>query len=56
MYNVMFEQRQSQLDRLEDAGVVKYGEHANSVPKAAQGTLRNRIANSLREVIRGGGR
>jgi len=55
MFN-MFEIRQSQMDRLEDAGIVKYGEQANSIPKADRGTLRNRFARSLRDVVRGGTR
>lgn len=54
MYNVMIEIRQSQNDRLEDAGVIKYGEGFNSVPKAARGTLRSRVVNSLRDVLRNG--
>lgn len=56
MYNVMFDVRQSQMDRLEDAGIIKHGEHANSLPKADRGTLRTRFARSLRDVIRGGAR
>lgn len=56
MNNVMFDVRQSQLDRLEDAGVIKYGERVNSLPKAERSTLRMRFARSLREVLRGGAR
>lgn len=55
MFNIS-DVRQSQMDRLEDAGIVKYGERANSIPKADQGTLRSRFARSLREVILGGAR
>lgn len=56
MYNIMFDLRQSQNDRLEDAGVIKYGERVNSIPKAGRTTLRSRINNGIREVIRGGAR
>ncbi len=56
MYNIMFELRQSQNDRLEDAGVIKYGKYENSIPKANKGTLRSRINNGIREVLRGGAR
>jgi len=54
--NNMMEFRQSQNDRLEDAGVVRYGEHVNSIPKHDHGTLRSRIIRSVREVLRGGAR
>ncbi len=54
--NNMMEFRQSQLERLEDAGVVKFGAHSNSIPKTNRGTLRTRIARSVREVLRGGAR
>lgn len=51
--NNFMEFRQSQNDRLEDAGVIRYGEHVNSIPKANKSTFRSRIARSLREVLRG---
>lgn len=54
--NNMMEFRQSQLERLEDAGVIRHGEHAHSVPKADRGTLRTRILRSVRDVLRGGAR
>ncbi len=54
--NNFMEFRQSQNDRLEDAGVIRYGERMNSIPKANRGTLRSRIARSLREVLRGSAR
>lgn len=53
MYNIMFDVRQSQMDRLEDAGIIKYGEQANSIPKVDRGTLRTRFARSLRDIVRG---
>jgi hypothetical protein len=51
MYNTMFDFRQSQLDRLEDAGVIKLGERANSIPKAQRGTMRSRVMRQVREVL-----
>lgn len=47
----MMDFRQSQLERLEDAGVVKYGENVNSVPKTNSGTFRSRIIRGVREVV-----
>jgi len=54
--NNMMEFRQTQNERLEDAGVIRYGEHVNSIPKYQQGTLRSRILQTVRDVLRGGAR
>ena len=52
----MMDFRQSQNDRLEDAGVIKYGERVNSTPKTNISTLRNRIVRTVRDVLNGGAR
>jgi len=51
MNDFMFDFRQSHADRLEDAGIVKYGEHVNLMPKAPKGTMRSRILKQVRHVL-----
>ena len=56
MFYNMSDIRQSQADRLEDAGVIKFGERANSMPKAQKGTMRSRVIRQVREVLLNKGR
>lgn len=56
MNDFMFDFRQSQADRLEDAGVIKFGERANLIPKAHKGTMRSRIIRQVRQVLLKDGR
>ncbi|GEM_PF-2082022 len=51
MNDFMFDFRQAHADRLEDAGVIKYGERANMIPKAQKGTMRSRIIRQVRQVL-----
>lgn len=51
MFNIMFDVRQSQADRLEDAGVIKFGDRANSIPKIQKGTMRSRVIREMRQVL-----
>ena len=56
MHGFMFDIRQSQADRLEDAGVIKYGEHVNSFPKSQRDTMRSRVIRQIREILSANGR
>ena len=51
MFSYNFDVRQAHADRLEDAGVIKYGDRANSMPKAQQGTMRSRILRQVSLII-----
>ena len=51
MNDFMFDFRQSQADRLEDAGVIKFGERANMMPKAQKTTMRSRIVRQVRVML-----
>ncbi len=51
MSDFMFDFRQAHTDRLEDAGIIKYGEHTNLMPKAQKGTMRTRIIRQVRQVL-----
>ena len=50
MYDLMYV-RQAHQDRLEDAGVVKYGEYENSPLKTHKGTMRSRVARQIHTLL-----
>jgi hypothetical protein len=51
MFYNMSDIRQSQIDRLEDAGVIKFGDRINSIPKVQKGTMRSRVLQQVRQVL-----
>ena len=51
MNDFMFDFRQAHQDRLEDAGLVKYGEHVNALPQANKGTMRSRVVKQVRQTL-----
>jgi hypothetical protein len=51
MFYNMFDIRQSQMDRLEDAGVIKLGDRAHSIPKVQKGTMRSRVLRQVSQIL-----
>lgn len=51
MFYNMSDIRQSQADRLEDAGVIKFGDRINSIPKVQKGTMRSRVLRQVSQIL-----
>ena len=56
MNDFMFDFRQSHADRLEDAGVIKFGERAYTMPKEEKSSMRSRIVRQVRLMLQKDGR
>ena len=51
MFTTIADFQQSQMDRLEDAGVIKYGALSNSMPKTQKVTMRSRVMRQVRQAL-----